>query len=164
MSDHLLRTDKKIMEIYDKYVDMVYKVCFMFLKNIQDTEDAVQTIFIKLMQSESIWKDDDHLKAWLIVTAQNHCKNLLRFWWRKKRVDIESIPEQSTTISDQHDTILEQVLSLPPKYKTILYLYYYEGYSSVEISKILKRKESTVRSQLHTGRKLLKISVGGSDI
>lgn len=125
----------------------------MFLKNSQDTEDAVQSTFIKLLEHPRFFENNEHEKAWLIVTASNICKNSLRHWWRK-RADIDELIDVGTT--DKSDEILHQVLCLPPKYKTALYLYYYEGYSTGEISKMLRINESTIRSHLHTGRKLLK--------
>lgn len=129
----------------------------MFLKNLPDTEDAVQEIFLKLMRGNHRFKNLEHEKAWLIVTSQNHCKNILRHWWRKKRTDISKIPEPSYLEDFPHDNIWEQVISLPRRYKMVIYLYYYEGYSTEEISEILEIKSSTIRGQLRTARKRLQI-------
>lgn len=159
MPGDFTRTDKEITEIYSRHVDTVYRVCYLFLKNIPDTEDAVQNTFVKLMNYSGSFHDSEHEKAWLIVTASNHCKNILRQWWRK-RTDIDSLSEVLAA-NDPRDETLSWVLKLPMKYKTVIYLYYYEGYSTVEIAKMLHKNESTVRSQLHTGRNLLKISMGG---
>ncbi|MDF2567298.1 MAG: rpoD2 [Oscillospiraceae bacterium] len=160
MPDTLLRTDKDVTEIYNQHVNTVYKVCFMFMKNIPDTEDAVQSTFIKLMEYKGAFTDDEHKKAWLIVTASNICRNHLRHWWRKT-VDINTLIDDAGVKDAVVDETLRQVLELPPKYKTAVYLYYYEGYSTVEIAKMFQKKESTVRSHLHTGRKLLKINLEG---
>ncbi len=160
MPDILLRTNNNIAEIYNRHVSTVYKVCFMFMKSVPDTEDAVSATFIKLLESKKEFESEEHEKAWLIVTASNHCKNKLKHWWRKN-TDISSIPENEASLEDDKDEMLELVLALPEKYKAAVYLYYYEGYSSVEIARLLRKNESTVRSYLHTGRKLLKISLGG---
>ncbi len=149
----------EIGEIYHRHVDTLYKVCFMLLKNVSDTEDAVQTVFIKLLQSNKSFTDHEHEKAWLIRTAQNHCRNILKHWWSRKKVNIESLPEQTIPKRDDLKDVWRQVLDLPTKYKTVVYLYYYEGYSTKEIAHMLNIKESTIRSQLHTARKLLKISI-----
>lgn len=161
MCKPLQNISKDITEIYNRNVDTVYKVCFMFLKNKADAEDALQATFVKLIQCNKILQSYDHEKAWLIVTAQNQCKNMLRHWWRKKQIHMETIDEQYISSVDHNCEILEQVLNLPKKYKMPIYLFYYEGYKTKEIAQILKIKESTIRSQLHTGRKLLKISIGG---
>lgn len=159
MPDALLRTDKDITEIYNRHVDTVYRVCFLYMKNKYDTEDAVQNTFIKLMEYKGSFQSSEHEKAWLIVTATNICKNFHRHWWRKN-INIENA--QNTLCDNNHveDETLKLVLAMPPKYKTVIYMYYYEGYSTVEIARMLKKKESTIRSHLHKGRKLLKLSLG----
>lgn len=88
MADTLLRTDKEIAEIYARHVDTVYRVCFAYLKNSADTEDMVQSTFLKLIEYKGQFNDEEHEKAWLIVTSTNMCKNLLKHWWRK-RADID---------------------------------------------------------------------------
>ena len=87
-----LYTNKKIIDIYNRNVNMIYKICLMYLKNIPDTEDAVQDIILKLINGNHKFKNLEHEKAWLIVTSQNYCKNILKYWWRKKRTDINNIP------------------------------------------------------------------------
>lgn len=149
-------------EVYQRNVDRIYRICFMYLSNQTDAEDAVQTIFLKLFKSEMSFRDLEHEKAWLIVTAQNYCKDQLRSWWRKRHVDLPVLPEG--VWHDDHQgsgVVLETLLSLPEKYRIVLYLYYYEDYSVKEISGMLERKESTIQTQLAKGRTLMKISLGG---
>lgn len=157
MEHSSLYTDDEIIDIYNRHVNMIYKICLMYLKNISDAEDAVQNIFLKLISGNHEFEDSEHEKAWLIVTSQNHCKNILKNWWRKKRTDINAILEPSYVEEYPHDDIWEKVTSLPNKYKMVIYLYYYEGYSTDEISKILDIKSSTIRTQLCTARKKLKM-------
>jgi len=134
------------------------------MKNQHDTEDMVQNTFIKLMKDNTKFQSEEHEKAWLIRTATNLCKDYFRSWWSKKRVSMDAAAELATDESQLMDDALKMVLALPDKYKTAIYMYYYEGYSTVEIAKILGKKESTVRGYLHTGRKLLKIEMDGDDI
>ena len=115
------------------------------------------------MNSNVSFKDEAHEKAWLIVTASNICKNNLKHWFRSKRSDYDDYLNHLRHIDSYDFEVLEEVLSLPTKYKTVIYLYYYEGYSSVEISRTLGVKESTIRSWLYRGRKLLKKSLGGME-
>jgi RNA polymerase sigma-70 factor (ECF subfamily) len=150
-------TDKELEEIYKRNVNMIYRLCYMYLKNTDDAEDAVQSIFLKLLKANNY----EHEKAWLIVTTKNHCKDILKSWWKKRHIDFEHVPELSYRDDPDQSGVLEELLSLPEKYKTVLYLYYYEGYSVKEISNILSKKESTIQTQLATGRKHLKISLGG---
>ena len=157
MEQSSLYTNDEIIDIYNRNVNTVYKICLMYLKNIPDAEDAVQNIFLKLIQGNHRFKNLEHEKAWLILTSQNHCKNILKHWWKKQRVDIDNIPEPSYERKNAFDDIWKQILLLPNKYKIVIYLYYYEGYSTEEISEILNIKSPTIRSQLSTARKKLKI-------
>lgn len=157
MEQSLPYTNDEIVNIYNRHVNMIYKICLMYLKNIPDAEDALQNIFIKLIKDNIRFKNPEHEKSWLIVTSQNHCKNVLKHWWKKKRVDSESIIEPSYEQDMENDNIWQQILLLPRKYKIVIYLYYYEGYKADEISEILGINSSTIRSQLSTARKKLKI-------
>lgn len=158
MEGSLLCTDKEITRLYNQYVNMVYQICFLYLKNKADTEDVVQTTFIKLLSEKKPFENDEHVKAWLIRTASNICKNQLKHWWRKNE-ELDSLNEIGT--QDKVDHTLEALLMLPEKYKTVIYMYYYMGYTSEEIAQILKQKHTTIRSLLSRGRERLKKMIGG---
>jgi RNA polymerase sigma-70 factor (ECF subfamily) len=150
----------EITEIYERHKKTVYRVCFAYMKNSADTEDAVSETFCKMLKSNPAFESTEHEKAWLIRTASNVCKNVLRNWWRKR----ESLDEhENLSISDsiEIDTVMSVVMSLPERYKTAVYLYYYEGYDSAEISKILGKPKSTIRNHLHEARKILREELGG---
>ena len=159
MSGSLLRTDKEIEEIYRRQIDAVYRVCFAYMKNPADAEDAAQETFFRLIRSGPVFENEEHEKAWLIRTASNVCKNALRHWWRR-REDIEDHPELPSREDGAPDDVLRAVMALPPKYKTPVYLYYYEGYASSEIADILKKPASTVRSHLREARAILRERLG----
>lgn len=145
--------ENDIIKIYTKYVDMVYRICFMYMKNKADAEDATQNTFIKLIQKKPEFENEEHEKAWLIVTATNLCKNYFKHWWRKN-IDISLLEEPKEEILE--DRTLKILLKLPKKWKKILYLYYYEGYKTEEIARMLHIKPATIRSQLQRGRMILK--------
>jgi len=155
------RTNEEITKIYNSHVDTVYRVCYMFLKNVPDTEDAVQSVFLKLIRSGPNFADAEHEKAWLIITAQNHCKNALKYWWKRKRAAFSRISEGFFVQKSPSGDVLEMLLALPDKYKIVLYLFYYEGYSSKEISNLIGIKDGTVRARLRTGRKQLQLNFTG---
>ena len=157
MGNSEFRTDEEITRVYEKFVDTVYKVCFMMLKNASETEDATQNVFIKFMRDNKEFETDEHIKAWLIVTAQNECKNMLKHWFRSKRDAIEDVPEASYVDDDGKKELMEKVFALEEKYRLPIYLYYYEGYSTVEISEMLDTKHSTIRTYMAKGRDRLKI-------
>lgn len=160
MKSSFFRTNEELTQIYNRHVDTVYRVCFMYMKNRHDTEDMVQNTFIRLMKDKTVFKSEDHEKAWLIRTATNLCKDHFRNWW-SKTVGIDKAVEKVIEHPFDADENYEIIMSLPPKYKTAIYLYYYEGYSTVEIAKMLGKKESTIRGHLHTARKLIKMEMEG---
>ena len=159
MKRSLLRTDKEIAELYARHKGTVYRVCFAYLKNTADTEDAVSETFIRLIRSVPAFESAEHEKAWLIRTASNVCKNQLKHWWRK-REDIDRCYDLPDMAKVETNEVLETVLALPDRYKAAVYLYYYEGYTGAEIAGILKQPQSTVRNHLREARAILKERLG----
>jgi RNA polymerase sigma factor (sigma-70 family) len=155
----LLRTDEEIMDIYNRQVDTVYRVCFSFMKTRTDTEDMVQETFLRLMSSGTEFQSEKHEKAWLIVTASNLCKDALRRAWRK-HTSIDDLPEIPQD-GPEWNPVLEAILALPADQKTAVYMYYYEGYSSAEIAKAMRCRQGTIRSRLSRARQALKKDLGG---
>ena len=160
MAKSLLRTNKEIAEIYKRQMKTVYRVCFAFMKNPSDTEDAVQNTFYKMIKSGVAFESEEHEKAWLIRTATNVCKNSVKHWFRK-RVDLVDYENLLSTENIEIDDTFEVVMGLPDKYKTVVYLYYYEGYTTPDISIILQKPQSTIRNYLYEARGILKEKLGG---
>lgn len=152
-----------IKQIYERNVDDIYRLCFSYLKNTHDSEDAVSVVFEKLLKKQPTFMSQKQEKAWLVVTACNHCKSILRFSLRHPKIDISDLPEQEYWDGRENADLLELVLSLPEKYRIVLYLYFYMGYTLSEISGIIKVNESTVRSRLFYGKKKLLKLMGGTD-
>ena len=150
--------------IYDLYFDTVYRVCFLYMKNSADAQDMAQETFLQMLRKPFNYESDEKTKAWLIVCASNLCKNHLKKWWRKKSVsldeeigNLENI--QGINLNNEQSEILETVMSLDGKYSLPVYLYYYEGYSTGEIAKMLDTKPSTVQTRLAKARQLLKMEL-----
>ena len=157
-----LRTDEELAQVYQRNVNMVYKLCYIYLKDSADAEDAVQSVFLKLLKSHIIFNDHEHEKAWLIVATKNHCKDVFKSWWRQQRVNFDTLPKVASQEEDkQVGEVLTKLLALPEKYRIILHLYYFEEYSVKEISELLGSNESTVRTRLQRGRERLKKDLGG---
>ena len=149
-----MRTEKEITAIYERHADMVWRVCYSFMRNHADAQDMLQETFVRLIRSDVRFTDTAHEKAWLIVTASNLCKNALRH--------PERIPEDIDSIRGlpppppADSSLMEAILSLPPLYKDVIYLYYYEGYSTEEIGAMTGTPPATIRSRLARARALLK--------
>lgn len=161
MTEALRRSGPEISAIYGRHAHTVYRVCFLFLKNAADAQDAVQNTFLRLMEYGGTFESEEHEKAWLIVTASNLCKDGLRHWWRRT-VGIDEAARLPCA-APETDRTLGTVLSLPQKYKAAVYLRYYEGYSCAEIARLLGKKEATVRSLLFRARGLLKLQLKEDD-
>lgn len=144
-------------EFYDRQVKRVYRLAMVMMGNISDAEDVTQMVFLKAWEKKPDFRDADHEIAWILTTTRNQCKDIHKSFYRRKRADLENAPEPQVTLETQMDSeIWEALQSLTEKYRMVLYLYYYEGYSVRELSVILRRRESTLQTQLATGRKQMK--------
>lgn len=146
---------QNIEELYKRHNKMVYRICFSYLKNTEDTKDAVSEIFLKLIQTKITFQTSEHEKAWLLRATINFCKNFLKSW-RRKNVNIDDYANIESENPFKNYEVLKAVMELPDKYKYVIHLHYYEGYTSEEISKILKKPHSTIRYHLQEARKILK--------
>ena len=156
-------TNNEIADIYQRHVKTVYGVCFAYMKNPDDTEDAVSETFVKMIKSAPTFESVEHEKAWLIRTATNVCKDFLKHWWQKRKNldDYSNSLQTDGELEAEVDGVMEAILNLPENYKTVIYLYYYEGYNSVEISNILQKPQSTIRDHLSKARNVLRQTLGG---
>ncbi|MDR3309920.1 MAG: RNA polymerase sigma factor [Oscillospiraceae bacterium] len=145
-------------EIYRRRADMVYRVCYSYLRSPYDAEDAAADTFVNLMRYRPQFQSEEHEKAWLIRAAINISKNMLK---RSSRRDLP-LGEFETLASppEPSNEVLGAVLALPEKYRIVIYLHYYEGYKTAEIAKLLRCPDSTVRNRLSDARQILKLKLG----
>lgn len=143
---------KEVIRLFEAYGDDVFRLALSYLQNRQDAEDVCQSVFVKLISYKkpmAVGKE----KAWLLTCTANACKDQLRSFWRKHTVELdETILFCSKTDRDIWDT----VNSLAPKYRLVVHLYYYEGYSQDEIAQILKISRTAVQTRMSRARKQLK--------
>ena len=156
---------EEFQKIYLRQADMVYRICLLYLKNRADTEDAMQSIFLKAWEHQKNFLDENHERAWFVTVTRNYCKDELKSSWKKKRVEWNEIEQQNAGLTrdeinhqnvENDNPVLTGIMKLDIKYRELLYLYYFEEYAIKEISSILKRKESTIQSQLASARKKLR--------
>ena len=158
-----MRSETEINRAVDEYADMVRRLCMLHLKNYADTEDIFQTVFLKYALSSIEFENKEHEKAWLIRVTINACKDLLKSFFRRNTVSIHQLIEQPAPQDQDYTDVLEAVLSLPKKYKDVVYLYYYEGYTAPQISKILGKNMNTIYTLLNRSKKMLNAQLGGSE-
>ena len=133
------------------------------LKNYADTEDIFQTVFLKYVLSSVSFENEEHEKAWFIRVTINACKDLLKSFFRSRTVSLDEIAEQSSEMPKDDREVLEAVLALPDKYRDVVYLHYYEGYTAPEIGTILHKNPNTVYTRLTRARDELRKMLGGED-
>ncbi|MDE5777642.1 MAG: RNA polymerase sigma factor [Lachnospiraceae bacterium] len=147
----------KFRDVYERQFGRVYKLALLLLGNVTDAEDAVQIVFARFWEKKPDFYDINHENAWFITVVRNQCKDMQRDYFRKNRTNIGNALEVQVEFFYPEDNDLWQAMQeLPHKYRVILYLYYYEGYSVRELSGIFHRKESTLQTQLADGRKKLR--------
>ena len=157
-----MQNREKIKEIYDRQVDRVYRTAMVFMKNTQDAEDIVQSVFLTLIEKGIQFDTPEHEKAWFIVTTRNRCKDILKSYWRMS-VDLveEGMDETADSVStdppgsDFRAEALDIIMNLPEDQREIILLHYYEGYTVNETADMLKLSESKVRSQIASAKRAL---------
>lgn len=158
-----MREEQDINRTIEQYGNTVRRLCMIHLKNYHDTEDIFQTVFLKYFLSSVVFENDEHEKAWFIRVTINACKDLLKSFFHRHTVPLDELLNQSEELTSDNSDVLEAVLSLPEKYRDVVYLYFYEEYSAVEISRILRKKPNTIYTLLTRSKKLLKEKLGGDE-
>jgi len=118
----------------------------------------VQETMLRLWRTDTEFESDDHLRHWLVRVCVNVCRDMTRSPWRHKVVSLENCAEPVFPDPAQQ-TLWEELMTLPVKYRLPLYLHYYEGYSTAEIGTMLNLTSTAVRSRLMRARTKLKLQL-----
>ena len=147
---------KTVLELFDRYGDTVYRVALGYLRSPQEAEDAVQTIFLRLLERDTqVYPGKE--RAFLTKMSINHCKNVLSATKRRDTVPLE---EAVLLAQPEDQELFRTVMDLPEQYRTVVCLHYFEGYSFQEIARLLRIGPSAVSMRLHRARNMLKQQVG----
>ena len=145
----------------EKYADTVRRICFVHLKDYHDVEDVFQEVFLKYILRDMPFDNETHEKAWIIRVTVNACKDNLKSFFKRKITSIDELTTEPFYMDDYTQDTLEAVLKLPQKYRDVIYLFYFEGYTAVEIASILNKKENTIYTWLSRAKEQLKSALGG---
>lgn len=183
MQSKSLRTGDLCRDDIEKYSNMVYRLAFSLVKNEYDADDVYQDVFLQYIQKNPHFQSEEHKKAWFLRVTINRCKNLFKTAWMLKVMGVQndesmdaatgelsihmvkgavgsegiSVPSaEDEFLAKQQDELIKLVKTLPSKYRVVIHLFYCEDLSVEEISVILKKKPSTVRTQLTRARELLR--------
>jgi RNA polymerase sigma factor (sigma-70 family) len=144
----------RVHEIVQTYSDTLIRIAVQQTKNMSEAEDIVQEVYMTLMRQKNPFDSETHLKAWLIKVTFNKCKDYFKSSRVKKTVPIT---EEMTFIAKEEQIVLPEIFELDPKERVIVYLHYYEGYTTAEIADLLEMNVNTVGSKLRRVRTKLKI-------
>ncbi|MBR7132466.1 MAG: sigma-70 family RNA polymerase sigma factor [Clostridia bacterium] len=147
---------------FEKYADTVYRLAFVRTKSSNDSDDILQEVFLRYLKVWQKMQSEEHVKAMLLRITVN-CSNSLKtsFWFKKTEgLDEKLVAPQTCDETD----VLSAVLKLPVKYRTVIHLHYYCGYSVNEIAKIEKLNPSTVKTHLSRARAILKKTIKADDL
>ena len=145
-------------QLFRAYADMVYRLAFLRTRSGADADDVLQEVFLRCLRAKPVWKDAEHQKAWFLTVTINCTKSLLTSAWRR-----HTVPEQDgvLTMMERDTDVYAAVLALPQKYRTVIHLHYYEGYSVAEIAGLTGLNENTVKSHLFRARDMLRQQLKG---
>lgn len=147
-------TENELTRIIKLFGKNVFHTAYCYMKNYADADDIQQETFIKLYTYDKPFESDEHIKAWLLRVTINLCKNRLNSAWYRLSAPIEAA--ESMPAETESESIIPYLFRLKPKYRIVLYMHYYEGYSAKDIARIYDSNESTVLSWLARGRKQLR--------
>ena len=148
-------TRQEAERLVNTYADLILRLSYTYLSHTHDAQDICQTVFLKLIERRPAFASSEHEKAWIIRTTINACKDHLKSHWRKTTVPIEAAQHVPAPAAEP-GSILASVNLLPPKYRAVIYLHYYEGYTLREIARLLGVTVPTVKMRLKRGRDALR--------
>ncbi len=142
---------ESVESLYETYREDIYRLAVSYTRSFSEAEDVCQTVFLKLMEQRRITPGKE--KAWLMQVTVNQCRSLLRSsWWKTTAPLDDALPAEP----GDNTEVLQAVLALPPKYRVVVYLHYYEGYSTAQIGRLLKISQTAVTTRLSRAREALR--------
>ena len=144
----------------ERYQDMVFRLALHSLGSPQDADDAVQEVFLRLYCHDGAFEGEEHLRRWLLRVGINYCRDVLKSSYRRYRAPLEEVPPAPQFEKEEQAELYEAVMALPERYRTVLYLFYYEELSVREIADLLRLKPSAVTTRLSRAREKLKQRLG----
>lgn len=166
--------DRLLEKAMTEYGNDVYYIVYSYVKEHSLAEDLTQEIFIKFYQKMDTFREDSTLKTWIISVAVNHCKDYLRRW-DTRMVSISNkindmvkgkmgAPEQTVIEKEENSELIQSVLSLPIKYREVIFLYYFEEMKLSEIGACMDLNTNTVKTRLTRGKALLGSTIKRNEV
>jgi RNA polymerase sigma-70 factor (ECF subfamily) len=153
-------------ELVERYQTPVYNLCYRMLGNAPEAEDAAQETFVRVYRHLADYDAEQKLSSWVLAIASHYCIDRLR----RRRITWLSLEDGPPLRAEAHDTMrpedtaMEQESSaevrdllqeLPPDYRLVITLRYWQDLSYTEIARIVGSTESAVKSRLHRARRMM---------
>lgn len=151
------KSEADIRRILQAHGDALYRTAFLLLGNQADVQDSLQEVLLRFFEKAPTFSTAEHERAWLLHVMTNCCMDCLRF--RKKHTCVDLSILQECLAAPEQQAHIEELYALPAKWKSVLILHYFEGYSVAEIAQIMKLSESAVKKRLQRGREALKLAI-----
>lgn len=137
-----------------RYQQSMYRLALGILKNELDAEDAISETIVKAYEHLTSLRKEDKFKSWIMTILVNVAKNMLS---RNGRIQlVDDITVFGEAVEENQNDIWGCVMELGEEHRQIIILFYYDGFSTKEIARILKVPEGTVKSRLSRARQNLK--------
>ena len=140
-------------EVIQREKDLVYRLAFSQCHQKDQADDIFQNVMYRYLKIKPTFESSEHEKAWFIRVTLNCSKTSLKSFWNNR---VEEIDEQAYIFEKKEIDLTPYLNKLPKKYNAVLYLFYYEGYSTKEMAKLLHIKENNVRVLLNRARNQLR--------
>jgi len=154
----MAKQNARFEEVYNKYKSMISAICYTYTKNLSDTEDLVQDIFMKYHTKQPKFESVDHMKHWFIRVAIHMSINHVKSSWKKKVHFDSNIVNNAHTEKQKNEDefVFDLVHALPNTYKDVVILFYYENISISDVSKALGKSQYTIKKRLERARNIIK--------
>ena len=150
-------------ELVERYADAILRIGYTWLGDMDDAKDICQTVLIKLVEEGRRFPDLGQERAWVVRLSVNACKNWKKSAWFRRRAPLEEGLHLAAEVPEPEDgALLALVNGLPPKYRQVVYLRYYEEYEVHEIAALLGQSPALVRTHLARARAKLRERLEGS--
>ncbi len=166
MTELSLCTRESFDAVMRKYSDMVYRLAYSRTGSTFDADDILQEVFLRYIRADKTYNDEEHRKSWLIRITINCTRSFATSAWNRHRDAAE--PDQNVGAEDPalkaaetKSDVMNALLELPEKYRTAIYLFYYEDMSVAGIAKAVGTTETNVKSRLSRGRDMLREKLKG---
>ena len=166
MTELSLCTKESFDAVMRKYADMVYKLAYSRTGSTFDADDILQEVFLRYIRADKTYNDEEHRKAWLLRITINCTKSFLTSAWNRHTDYEEPDPnvgaeDPAIRAAETKSDVMKALMSLPEKYRTAIYLFYYEDLSVAQIAKTVGTSETNIKTRLSRGRELLKEKLEG---